>query len=310
MKRKIQQLVSVMLCLLLLCGTLTVFAAPVDTSRHCSLALTYAADGVAFEGLEVALYRVAKMETLGVFEAVKPFKNYAIHLNGVTSQTEWNEIAATLNGYIQADNLLPTATATTDKDGTASFDNLEVGLYLVGGVIAETDSYVYTFSDFMICLPDEEAGELTYDVVARPKSEKSEPVPQEKEYTILKLWKDEGHSNQRPSSITVDILQNGALAQTVVLNAANDWTYTFTCPDGKSQWTVAERNVPDGYTVKTTQRETTFVLINTYEGEQPDTPATGDTRPWRYGVLVLCVAGLIALILGIGLGRKDDATKK
>ncbi|PDY44675.1 Cna B-type domain-containing protein, partial [Bacillus cereus] len=42
-----------------------------------------------------------------------------------------------------------------------------------------------------------------------------------------KTWKD-GNATDRPSSIQVDLLQNGNVIQTQEVAAANDWKYSFT----------------------------------------------------------------------------------
>lgn len=310
MKKGILRSVIVTLCLLMLLGSLSVCAAQIDTSHPCSLTLTYAKGDVIFPGLKIHLYRIAEMENVGAFQKVSPFDGYPIELLNVTSQTEWNEIAATLRGYVQADGIVPYRTQTTDQEGRAVFSNIETGLYLVSGAEKEIGDTLYTFYDFMITLPGAQDDTITYDVAARPKSEQSEPTEQEKEYTILKLWKDDGNSHRRPTSVTVDILKDGALAETVVLDAANDWTYTFTCPDGKGRWSAVERNVPAGYTVKVTERDTAFVIVNAWSEPGPDSPDTGDTLPWRFGIAVLCIAGLAAVIFGVALRRNDDASKK
>lgn len=310
MKKGVLRLLCVALCLLLLSGTLSVYAADVDTDRLCSLTLTYTKEGVTFEGLEIRLYRVAQMPQVGVFQAVAPFDTYPVALTNVTSQAEWNEIAATLRGYVAADSITPYRVQTTDAAGNAVFTDIEVGLYLVGGVVVETDTAVYTFYDFMMILPAVEEENLHYTVQAYPKSTQSDPIPQPKEYTVLKLWKDNAKPQQRPTAVTVDIFKDGTLAETVVLDAANDWSYTFTCPDGKSVWSVVERDVPTGYTVKITQRETAFVIVNTLDEPDPGSPDTGETFSWYYVILLLCAVGLAAVILGIGLGRNEHATKK
>lgn len=307
MKNRMACLLGVLLCLIILVQPLCVFAEGMDTARECNLVLTYAKEGIAFADLEIKLYRVARTTDVGVFEKLAPYDQYPVEVSRITSQTEWNEVATTLRGYVQADGLEPYRTATTNAEGNAVFEKLETGLYLVAGVTAE-DTYV--FFDFMLSLPAVQDGECIYDVSAKPKSRLTEPSEDPVTYTVLKLWKDEGYEKNRPAEVTVDILKDGTVVETVVLNANNDWKYSFQCQDGKSVWTVVERNVPKGYAVKVTDKETSFVIVNTWEDQPVDPPKTGDTFPLRLYIVVTCIAGSALMILGVAAGRKNHEQKK
>lgn len=306
MKNCIMRFVCMVLCLIFLFKPLCLFAAESDLSQKCRLTLTYKKENVCFSNLEIKIYRVAKITENGSFEKLSPYDEYPVDVSNVTSQIEWNEIAEMLRGYAQAYGEQPYMTSTTDDSGKVVFENLETGLYLVSGIIAEADAVLYDFYDFMICLPAIEDGAYVYDVNAIPKSKQIEPIVKETTYTVMKLWKDEGSSEKRPESVTVDILKDGVIAETVLLSSANNWTYSFSCPSGKNTWSVVERDVPEGYTVKVTNKETTFVIVNTWEETKPseDKPQTGDITPVRLWTMLFCVSGLVFLILGISMRRK------
>lgn len=310
MKNRILCFVGIILCLIVLMHPVCATAQSFDAARSCDLRLTYAKEGVAFSNLEIKLYRIAKTTDLGVFEKVAPYDDYPVSVAGITSQTEWNEVASTLHGYVQADGLTPYRVATTDENGNATFDKLETGLYLVSGVTVQGTDASYIFHDFMLSLPATQDGECVYQVSAAPKSTKTEPTDEPVTYTILKLWQDEGHEKQRPAEITVDLLKDGTLAQTVILNAQNGWKYSFQCEDGASTWTVVERNVPQGYTVKVTGKETSFVLVNTWEGPPVDPPKTGDTFPLRLYMVATFIAGAALVMIGVLAGRKNHEQEK
>lgn len=310
MKNRMLCFLGTILCLIVLMQPVCVAAQGFDAARSCDLRLNYSKEGVAFSNLEIKLYRIALTTDPGIFEKVAPYDGYPVSVAGITSQTEWNEVAATLRGYVQADGIAPYRVATTDENGNATFDKLETGLYLVSGVTAQGTDASYIFHDFMLSLPAVQEGECVYEVSATPKSTKTTPTDEPVTYTVLKLWKDEGHEKQRPTEITVDLLKDGVLAQTVILNGQNDWKYSFQCEDGTSVWTVVERNVPQGYTVKVSGKETSFVMVNTWEGPPTEPPKTGDTFPLRLYMVATFVAGAVLVMIGVLAGRKKYEQEK
>lgn len=274
-----------------------------ETERPCSLTLHYTQDGTGFSELDIRVYRVAEAFADGTFELVSPFSDYPVNIHGITSQKEWKDVATTLTAYIAADQVQPDRTETTDSDGTAAFAGLETGLYLVCGVVVENGTGTYQFDDFMVYLPTPRDDTFEYDVEAKPKCTSFVPKT---EYQVIKLWKDAGDSGARPVSITIDILKDGVLRETVVLSADNDWSYAWTASAGdEGKWTVAERDVPQGYQVTISENTTTFTITNTSTPEQDGPPDTGDSLvlwPW---VLACCISGSLLLILSIYRERKQ-----
>ena len=332
MKNCITRVASVVLCMLLLLQPLCSFAAENTAPQKCKLTILYTKNDLTFSDFEINIYRVAKRTGESSFKKVSPFNQYPVNVTNVSSQMEWKEIAETFLGYVNADNIEPYMSKTVDEKGEAVFENLEEGLYLVSGTTIQAGDVIYDFHEFMICLPTIKDGTYTYDVSAIPKSSQSEPISKEITYTILKLWKDEGHSEQRPDSITVDILKSGETQETILLNASNNWTYSFTCTDGNDDWSVVERNVPEGYSVTVTEKETSFVVMNTWEeplgdpeipvepdgSEDPDEPEqptdipstkpqTGDIAPLKLWMTTFCLSGLVLIVLGVGMRRKENA---
>ena len=226
----------------------------------CSLEVQY---GEA--GLTVSIWRVADSDS----RLAGDFAALPVNIQNISSQTEWQAVASTLSAAITADAIAPTATAVTNAQGSAHFSGLETGLYLVGPVSGDRD-----YQEALVYLPTPlEDGSLNYDMTLRPKG--SDPKP-ETEYTVIKLWKDDrcGH---RPQSITVDIFRNGILQDTVTLSSENGWSHRWTDEAGTGHWTVAERNVPDGYTVAVIPNGAVFLIVNSCPGH-PDTPTEPPTE--------------------------------
>lgn len=287
------------LVILLLCALLQPMAvrAAEPMPGSCTLKLEYSREGEPFSGLEIAIYRVADLYEDGSYALTDPFSGYPVKIHDIQSQLEWREAANTLAAYAQADGLTPTAIAHTDESGYVTFSELKTGLYLVREVTGRNGEGICCFESFIIFLPRPQTdGTAVFDVTAKPKST---VIPEEPaQYQVVKLWKDAGSQNQRPTSITVDIMKNGQLVETVVLSAENNWSYGWSAPAGDS-WAVVERNVPEGYTVTITVNQTCFTITNTCTTPDPDWPQTGDTFHLRLCILLMSLSGIGLMALGI-----------
>ena len=264
------------LCVLLCLGCFPAGAAALDPQQPCSLTLSYQQGGTPCSDLNVSIYRVAEARADGSFHLTADYAPSGVDISLVTSQQEWRDISDTLSAHIAAAQLSPTGTAATTEDGTATFSELETGLYLV----AQVPAVEYLFERFMVYLPTPADGGYQYDMTAKPKPG---PLPSRTEYQVLKLWKDSGFSQYRPDSVTVDILKDGQVQESVILSNDNNWSYSWQVPDDGSTWTVSERDVPAGYRAVISVRENTFVITNTKptpskpeEPEVPDSPAIPD----------------------------------
>ena len=95
---------------------------------------------------------------------------------------------------------------------------------------------------------------------------------------MIKRWDDTGYEHKRPDTITVTLLKDGT----------------------EIAWTIQENAVP-GYISSIRETGDTFILTNTPEHQK--LPQTG--LLW-WPVPVLAAAGLLLLILGTLLKRKND----
>ncbi|WP_159722222.1 Cna B-type domain-containing protein [Enterococcus sp. CSURQ0835] len=96
-----------------------------------------------------------------------------------------------------------------------------------------------------------------------------------------KYWNDQcDQDNLRPTNITVSLLQNGEVLQEMTVNAQTNWEYIFddlpkVDSTGKAySYTVAEKNVPAGYTASVCG----YDITNTHEPEEPKTPDDDDPK--------------------------------
>ncbi len=302
MKNRILAWLLVMAIGLLTVCPLAVSAAPLNTQEDASLTLFYERDGYAFADVTVAVFRVAEAAADGTFSLVAPFSSYPVNIHDITKQTQWTTVATTLNAYIAAEQIVPDRTVATDAQGTARFAELKTGLYLVQEVTAENAQGRYTFNRFLVYVPTPQAdGSYEYHVEAKPKCTRHVPTAR---YTVTKLWKDDGDRAARPREVTVDIYRDGVLQESQILSADNQWSYTWQVTEETGNWSVAERAVPNGYTVSIRQNGGTFSIINTRSTTPEPPPDTGETftpLPW---ILAMALSGMVLVILGIGRKRR------
>jgi len=86
---------------------------------------------------------------------------------------------------------------------------------------------------------------------------------------VKKVWVGD-IVNDRPTSITVQILADGEVDRTVTLNADNNWQYKWTTINDGTLWTVKEIDIPEGYTSEVTKDGTTWLITNTLDSSIPE----------------------------------------
>ncbi|MGN0133495.1 MAG: Cna B-type domain-containing protein, partial [Anaerotignum sp.] len=219
----------------------------IDLDADVSLTIRFKHGSDPIAGAFFELYRVADVSASGKYTLSGDFEDYPVSLKNLNS-AQWRELANTLSGYAQRDDLTALDSGKTSAKGTLVFPNkqksLKPGLYLVVGQRLEQGRYTYTPEPFLVCLPGVEPnGDVRdYDVVVNPKYDRDyeEPgVPGSSEITrkVLKVWKDNGNEKNRPQKITVQLLRDGKVYDTVTLNAQNNWRYTWSGLSKKYHWT-------------------------------------------------------------------------
>ena len=277
--KKIISVISVFLMLLsvILCSGKAFAINPINVSHPCSLTIEYGYSGELFGGLEICTYRIADVYENGTYTLTKEFEDYYVNIYGITSQAEWKKVASTLASYIAADSIEPTYKTTTDVNGLAKFENIEAGMYLTLERKALAGETVITFENFLTAVPSpNEEGAHLYDVFARPKYSAYTPTKKELDYKIVKQWKDEGNIENRPESVEIDLLKDGVVKNSVVLNRDNNWSHSWKCEDDGSTWQAVERNISKDYFVSVDYSGTTIIITNSCFKAPENPPQTGD----------------------------------
>lgn len=251
-----------------------------DVARTGSVSVTLADGNNKLEGAELNLYKVADVGIVNgnlKYSFTGEFKDFG----GEVSKLKSEEDSATLLEYAKARNISGTA-LTTGKSGSARFENLLPGLYL----IAQTGS-VDGYSDcapFLVAVPERENDRWIYDIDATPKTE----VESLSEITVKKVWNDDGKN--RPKSVTVQLYDGKTVADTVKLNEENGWSHVWKNVPKSDNWSVKEIDVPEGYTPTYEKSGLNYTITNSTKLAQ--------TGQLKWPIPALSAAGLLIFTCG------------
>ena len=261
-------------------------AGPIETDRDVTFTILYKDESKAVTDASFDVYHCANVDAYGQMTVTDAFSAYPVNFDSL-DQDGWQELATTLKGYAQRDSLSTVASGTTDSNGELSFI-LKPGVYLVVGSPQTIDDYTYTPAPFMVFLPGRSTTENVwdYDVSSSVKFTKKYNPPEDDTVTrkALKIWDDYGYEYARPEEVTVQLLRDGEVSDTQVLNADNNWRYTWDNLSDKYEWTIVEKEL-SGYHTTVTQEGVTFTIINKYivslitEDPPVAKKITGDTPP-------------------------------
>lgn len=258
----------VLICALLL--PLSVQASS-GTEEKGSLSLYYEQGAATF-----SIYRVADFSETGKFKITDSFKKYPVKFDDLDTDG-WKKLADTLSGYVSRDKISYVRRVKTDTSGKYEWKEIPKGLYLVIGEMTKDEKYTYTPMPFLITVPGRDVtGKWDLSMEAAVKYEREERLEATKR--VVKTWKGDANKNVRPSEITVQLLKDDKVFDTVKLNQKNNWRYTWEKLPLGYTWKVVEKDVPDEYTVTSTQSSDRFVLTNTYKEKPKDNEKDKDNK--------------------------------
>lgn len=290
-------LVSLVAVVILLASAVPAWAAgkaSADMTKSGSVSVSLKdSGGTALSGVEIYVYKVADSELQNgkiIYSLTDSFSGC-----GVSSDKLSDEAAAqTLAAYAEGKSLQKYS-AKTDSGGFAKFAALPVGAYLITTAGSEDGDVECT--PMVAFIPRSENGIWVYDVNAAPKAD----VIHTGDITVTKLWNDDGKN--RPEGVTVQLLKNGSVKDTVYLNAENNWSYRWTELAESDAWSVKEKDIPKGYTATYKSKGNSYTVINTAGLIQ--------TGQLNWPVPVMAVLGVLLFAAGWIMvffkGRKRDA---
>ncbi|MBQ0133940.1 MAG: Cna B-type domain-containing protein [Clostridiales bacterium] len=278
MSKKLKRISVLFLSILLLSSLLPMSAlalGEIETVHPAELTVLYKDGAKPIPDARFSLYRVADVDAyshMTLTDVFAPYENSVAGLSALNDlpQEQWVTLPTTLRLYVLRDQLPRTAEGRTDGEGRLVFPNLRVGLYLITGSRVTTDDYyTYTSVPFLVLLPgtDSVTGEWDYEVTAVPKHTKEYDPPDDDDDFVtrkaLKKWDDLGYETLRPAEITVQLLKDGEVFDTQVLNQDNSWRCAWDNLDADFEWNVVEADM-EGYSVSIDRSGITFVITNKY----------------------------------------------
>lgn len=289
MRRKMI-LLCVTAWLFLICSP-TVLAEDFDPQKTGSISVTlteqYGKEPIVGATLRVYYVATVGMNTSGNLSYVytDTFKNSEIALDDPS-------LATKLDAFVSA-HAIPSIQMTTNAKGTAICQDLALGLYFVKQTGAVEGFAPCT--PFLVTLPGKNADGYVYAVNASPKTE----VARLTSITIQKVWNTDA-STAAADQVTVQLLHNGNVIQTAILNAQNDWQVTYTDLPESDGYSIREVNIPKGFTATYSKTGYVFTVTNTSTLVQ--------TGQLVWPIPLLAVGGILLLAMGITLLRKTRKT--
>ena len=244
-------------------------------------------DNKNIEGAEITLYHIASVGIENnklVYTYNEAIKDCEEDLSDLTNQ----ELTSGISKCI-IDKEILSYTKVTDEEGKVNYKNLDLGLYLV----KQTNNVLgYSNIDsFLISIPKNIDNKWTYNLKAEPKTD----IIKLMDLMVLKKW-DIENSDSIPEYVTIELLKNNEVIDTIVLNKNNNWSHTWKQIEESDAYSVKEKNVPLGYTDTYRQEGNKFIVTNTKTLVQ-----TGQNYSM---ILVFASLGLISIIFGIILEKR------
>lgn len=223
--------------------------------------------GDVLSGEEWNIYKVAELQDDGTCELYGDFTQYPVSFEDV-SASALTDAAKTLENYIVLDGVAPYASGVSDDNGDVLFSEIPDGVYLLLGKRIEKDGVIYSSIPFIVTVAYEGDGE-TMELLAYPKYAVMS-TSSDGEYSVVKRFGNKAAEPKDPDAfVTVEIYCDGELYDTVILNAENNWTYSWECDD-YYEWRVKEIDVPTDCYVKYGREGAVLTIVNTSKKELPD----------------------------------------
>ena len=289
MSRKI--IIFCLTILLISTCSYTVFAEEYNPNLtgSISVTLTDKKQSEAIVGAELSLYYVATviMDENGnlIYDYTNDFKQLDCAIDDA-------ELATKLDLFV-SQHSIPSVKTTTNINGTAMCAELPLGLYFIKQTGAVEGFAPCT--PFLVTVPNEKDGKYLYEVNASPKTE----VTRITSITIKKVWNTD-KSTEAADSVTVQLLRNGNVVKTAILNMQNNWQVTYSDMPESDAYSVKEVDVPKGFTATYKQQDYVFTVTNTSTLIQ--------TGQLIWPIPVLAISGMLLMAVGIILLQKKRKT--
>ena len=277
--------------MLILTCSLTVFAQDFDPEKtgSVSVTLTEQNDEKPIVGAELSVYYVATVHK-NVYGNLSYVYTDAFENSGIDIADP--SLATKLEAFVLEQNM-PSIKITTDENGTATCKELALGLYFIRQT--GTVEGFAPCTPFVVTVPGTNNDGYVYEVNASPKTE----VARLTSITIKKIWNTDT-STEAADRVTVQLLQNGNVVKTAILNAQNNWQVTYTGMPESDAYSIQEIDIPKGFTATYSKTGYVFTVTNTSTLIQ--------TGQLIWPIPVLSIGGMLLIAVGITLLQKKRKT--
>lgn len=262
-----------------------------DAARLGSVSITLMdqVEKTPISGAELSLYYVASVEQTANHDLIYTFTK-AFETCGCALADP--KLSTKLEAFVQ-EHAIPAERLVTDARGSVSFANLPLGLYFV--MQTNTVAGYAPCTSFLVTVPNYDTSGYVYDVNASPKTD----IVRLTDITIKKVWNTDASASEA-ESVTVQLLRDGVVVETAILNEQNHWQVTYTNMPESDAYSIVEVHVPKGFTATYSQNGYTFTVTNSTTLIQ--------TGQLIWPIPVLALAGLCLIAAGTIVLRKTRNT--
>lgn len=232
-----------------------------------SITITNEIDGSSIDNVTWKAYKIAGYDAHGNIVLDSNFDSTNIDFGTLTTSEEVANAATTFANVVLSDNIAFNAQAIS-TGGIAKITGLEQGVYLISGSNVKIGSKVYSPSPMIIEVITDSDG-VNVDVMAKFAYNKTV-------YSIEKLWK--GDDAKSHTEVVVELYKDGVLNDTIKLNEANNWKYTWDSNDETAVWSVKETTLIKNYKVSYRSEGSDFVVVNTYYPPEEESTMSVETE--------------------------------
>lgn len=287
-------------------------------------------------GLALGVYLVVQSGAPVNYSAASPFLVYIPMTNASGTGWDYDYTATPKVSYIPpfSNTVNVQVVKVWDDTGNESKRpaSIEAGLYRNGTLydtqtLSAANSWKYVWNnmssdyswavseinvpDNYFCLVNQSGQQWTLTNVYQA-------VPLSTTLNVTKEWVGDSQ-NTRPDSVSVNLLCDGQLYDTVSLTAADSWKYSWVGLDPRHVWSITEPNVPNGYTSSVETVSDGFVIKNTYSSSSsggtitiPDNniPKAPQTGLLQWPIPVLLFMGMLLVVSGVMVNHRKKKYDK
>lgn len=237
---------------------------------------------IAGANIEIIKIADAKVDSNGnlYYEYVTSLNNCNVDIKDVT-KIDVNELTTCINDNTDKVSNL------TDSNGIVSFNNLDLGLYLVRQT-NKLNNYT-SIDSYLVTIPTIEDNTWIYDICSVPKTE----IQKKMEITIIIEWKTE--KDIKDKEVTAELFNDNQKVNEYLITKDDNWTRSDTVLLS-DKYSVKGEAI-EGFNISYVIEGNVFRIIYS-----DNLPQTGENV---YVTYILAFTGLIFLMLGVTLKKNE-----